>query len=146
MGFFVWSSYGTGMGGTIGCVKRAVAAIWARMHFRVVGGRLVAKCSSRLYKSPLPHLQRAFFSPPRFTARHTCMNMEAVKGFLAPLGLNTSSIQDTLVCYTPLLPLLESRSTAVFCRNWLSLVAQSRLPEGPRYPHGMDLWIVCTSF
>lgn len=24
--------------------------------------------------------------------------MEAVKGFLAPLGLNTSSIQDTLVC------------------------------------------------
>ena len=26
------------------------------------------------------------------------MNMEAVKGFLAPLGLNTSSIQDTLVC------------------------------------------------
>jgi hypothetical protein len=26
------------------------------------------------------------------------MNMEAVKGFLAPLGLNTSSIHDTLVC------------------------------------------------
>ena len=26
------------------------------------------------------------------------MNMEAVKGFLGPLGLTTSSIQDTLVC------------------------------------------------
>jgi hypothetical protein len=26
------------------------------------------------------------------------MNMEAIKGFLAPLGLNTSFIQGTLVC------------------------------------------------
>lgn len=26
------------------------------------------------------------------------MNMEAVKGILAPLGLNSKSIQDTLVC------------------------------------------------
>ncbi len=30
--------------------------------------------------------------------------MEAVKGFLAPLGLNTSSIQDTLVCIPRFLP------------------------------------------
>jgi chaperone BCS1 len=34
------------------------------------------------------------------------MNMEAVKGFLAPLGLNTSSIQDTLVCILRSFPTL----------------------------------------
>jgi hypothetical protein len=34
------------------------------------------------------------------------MNMEAVKGFLAPLGLNTSSIQDTLVCILSPFPAL----------------------------------------
>jgi hypothetical protein len=64
MGFFVWSSYGTGMGGTIGCVKRAVAAIWARMPFRVVGGRLVAKCSSRLYNTLYPIFSVHFSLPP----------------------------------------------------------------------------------
>jgi hypothetical protein len=26
------------------------------------------------------------------------MNMEAVRGFLSPLGLNAGSIKDTLVC------------------------------------------------
>ena len=41
----------------------------------------------------------SFSPPPLFTALHTCMNMEVVKSFLAPLGLfTTSSIQDTLVC------------------------------------------------
>jgi hypothetical protein len=35
------------------------------------------------------------------------MNMEAVKGFLAPLGVNTSSIQDTLVCMLRSFPSLS---------------------------------------
>ena len=34
------------------------------------------------------------------------MNMEAVKGFFAPLGLNTNSIQDTLVCMLSSFPAL----------------------------------------
>src|ERR1700679_2883198 len=130
--------------GRSGWVKRALAAIWARMLFRVFGGRLV-RDASVAYIIPFTPSSACIFSPPRFTAHHTCMNMEAVKGFLAPLGLNTSSIQDTLVCIVRSFP-LGSRSSAVFRRNWSSLVAQSRLPEGPRYPHGMDLWIVRTSF
>jgi len=47
------------------------------------------------------------------------MNMEAVKGFLAPLGLNTSSIQDTLVCILRSFPGLGQGPSPEFRRNWL---------------------------
>jgi hypothetical protein len=146
-GFFVWSSYGTGMGGRSVCVKRAVTAIiWARMSS--VSGWLVGASHEAFpiaYIIPCTPSSACIFLSPRFTARHTCMNMETVKGFLSPLGLNTSSIQDTLVCILRSFPRWVRVFSCIY-RNWLSLAAQSRLLEGPRYPHGMDLWIVRTSF
>jgi hypothetical protein len=52
------------------------------------------------------------------------MNMEAVKGFLAPLGFNTSSIQDTLVCILPSFPALGQGLQLYFaetgCHRWHS--------------------------
>jgi hypothetical protein len=52
------------------------------------------------------------------------MNMEAVKGFLAPLGLNTSSIQDTLVCILCSFPSLSQGIQLYFvetgCHWWHS--------------------------
>jgi hypothetical protein len=52
------------------------------------------------------------------------MNMEAVKGFLAPLGLNTSSIQDTLVCIFRSAPVsgkgFELRFAETRCHWWHS--------------------------
>ena len=49
------------------------------------------------------------------------MNMEAVKGFLAPLGLNTSSIQDTVVCIFRPVPFSSDGSELCFietCCYW----------------------------
>jgi hypothetical protein len=52
------------------------------------------------------------------------MNMDAVKGFLAPLGLNTSSIQDTLVCILRSFPALGQGLQLYFaetgCHRWHS--------------------------
>jgi hypothetical protein len=49
------------------------------------------------------------------------MNMEAVKHFLAPLALNTSSIQDTLVCILSSFPALGQGLQLYFAetvRHW----------------------------
>ena len=50
--------------------------------------------------------------------------MEAVKGFLGPLGLNTSSIQDTLVCILRSFPALGQGLELYFaetsCHWWHS--------------------------
>jgi hypothetical protein len=52
------------------------------------------------------------------------MNMEAIKDFLAPLGLNTSSIQDTLVCILRSFPALSQDLQLYFaetgCHWWHS--------------------------
>jgi hypothetical protein len=52
------------------------------------------------------------------------MNMETFKGFLGPLGLNTSSIQDTLVCILRSFPTLgqglQLSFTETGCHWWHS--------------------------
>lgn len=110
--------------GTIG--KRAVAAIvWARMPY-ITGWLVGASCEAVLvaYIIPFTPSSACIFLSPRFTARHTRMNMEAVKGFLAPLGLNTSSIQDTLVCILCSFPTLGQGLQLYFaetgCHWWHS--------------------------
>ena len=83
------------------CERSALAATkWDRVGHHL--GRLVGASHEAFNKSHIktPHTPSSpyIFLPLIHLLRHTCMNMEAVKGFLAPLGLNTNSIQDTLVC------------------------------------------------
>ena len=74
-------------------------------------GRLVGASHEAFNKSHIktPHTPSSLyiFLPLIHLLRHTCMNMEAVKGFLTPLGLNTNSIQDTLVCLFRSFPVLK---------------------------------------
>jgi len=123
-GFFVWSSYGTGMGRDdreARCCRHYLGS--HALHIRVVGGRLCTRRSSA-YIIPFTPSSACIFLSPRFTARHTRMNMDAVKGFLAPLGLNTSSIQDTLVCTLRSFPTLGQGLQLYFaetgCHWWHS--------------------------
>ena len=54
--------------------------------------------SIRIKAAPYP-VVTVHFSPPDSPApSYLILPMDTVKGFLGPLGLNTSSIQDTLVC------------------------------------------------
>ena len=95
-----------------------------------ISGWLVMGASWRRFQIPIAYIipftpsSACIFLSPRFTARHTYMNMEAVKGFLAPLGLNTSSIQDTLVCILCSFPApgqgLQLNLTETGCYWWNS--------------------------
>jgi hypothetical protein len=101
-----WPSCRTGkVEGTIGIGAREFAATildlasvtkWALWH---EGGRIRIHTHPRIKAAPYPVVTLHFLSP-RFTTCHLiCFYpMQAVKGFLGPLGLNTNSIQDTLVC------------------------------------------------
>lgn len=77
--------------------------------YRAVYKRL-ARGRPTYKNAPLPRFRRPLFSP-RFARSVTCMNMESITGSLSPLGLNTSHIQDTLVCM--LVPLLGNNLSCV---------------------------------
>jgi hypothetical protein len=71
-GFFVWSSYGTGMGGTIGLREaRCCRHLGSHaLHIRVVGGRLV-RFVSNMYIIPFtPSSARIFLFPPIHRSSH----------------------------------------------------------------------------
>ncbi len=70
----------------IGLHEPIYRPLWA-LHRRVSWGIIKPP--------PICHYLGVFLSP-RSTDCHNQMNMETIKGFLAPFGLNTTSIQDTL--------------------------------------------------
>src|ERR1700679_2883197 len=68
--FFVWSSYGTGMGGTIGMGKARSCRHLGSHAFPGVWWAPRARCFSRLYNPLYPIFSVHFLSPPIHRSSH----------------------------------------------------------------------------
>lgn len=83
--------------------RHSIGSHWNGQHIGLLLAATFARgpLDQSIKGAPLPRLPPPAIHPDH----HICLDMEAVKGFLAPLGLNVDSIQDTLVCilYTALI-------------------------------------------
>lgn len=110
-GLLSWRSYRKEMAPGRGrsLVKRRCCRHYVGLH-----GQHIGRFVSALHEAIPFRIKRPFTpsSTSTFLPRSvTCMNMEFITGFFSPLGLDKSSIQDTLVCM--LVPLLGNSLSCV---------------------------------